>query len=72
MSFRWAGTSFSNDCMTTDVRATGLSFSPVSLGLIDWDDGGAFEACRDFTQLQLSVEDQASWSAQDFRQAGAT
>ncbi len=32
MSFRWASTSFSNDFMTTDVRATGLkSFSPVIL-----------------------------------------
>ncbi len=32
MSFRWASNSFSNDLMTTDVRATGLSsFSPVIL-----------------------------------------
>ncbi len=34
MSFRWASNSFSNDFMTTDVRATGLSsFSPVILDL---------------------------------------
>ncbi len=32
MSFRWASTSFSNDFMTTDIRATGLySFSTVIL-----------------------------------------
>ncbi len=34
MSFRWASISFSNDFMTTDVRATGLySCSPVILDL---------------------------------------
>ncbi len=40
----------------------------------DGNDGGAFEAAGNFTQLQRSVEDLckdgASWSAQTFRQAG--
>ncbi len=40
----------------------------------DGNDGGAFEAAENFTQLQRSVEDLCkdadSWSAQTFRLAG--
>ncbi len=44
--------------MATDVRVTGLwSLSPVTLGFFGTgDDGGAFEAWGEFTQLQWSAE----------------
>ncbi len=61
--------------MTTDVRAIVIKSSNFGF-LWDGDDGGAFEARGDFTQLQWSVEDLCedggSWSAQDFRQTGVT
>ncbi len=78
MSFRWASNSFSNDFMTTDVKATGLySFIPVILGFF-WmgmmverlkHEGTSHSSSN---MLNIFVKMGASWSAQDFRQAGVT
>ncbi len=78
MSFRWASTSFSNDFMTTNVRATGLkSFSPIILDFFRigmmmerLKHEGTSHSSSDL--LKIFVKTGASWSAQYFRQTGIT
>ncbi len=71
-----ASTSFSNDVMTTDVRATGfLSVSPVILyffwmGMMVNRLKHEGTLCSSSDLLKIFVKMWASWSAQDFRQAG--
>ncbi len=73
-----ASTSFSNDVMTTDVRATGfLSVSPVILyffwmGMMVKRLKHEGTLCSSSDLLKIFVKMWASWSAQDFRQAGVT